>query len=79
MWECGTDLVRQIFEQNDEESWAGIKSEIELAVARWVPNCALNDIRVVQDEGDGNAVHVRIDYSVKQGRITKKDSFVVTL
>lgn len=79
MWEFGTDLIRYIFEQNNEESWSEIKSEIELAVARWVPNCVLNDIRVVQDDGDGNAVYVRVDYSVKQGRITKKDSFVVTL
>ena len=79
MWDYGTDLIKFIFEQSDDESWEGIKDEIKGAVARWVPSCVLNDIRVVQDEQNNGAVYVRIDYSVKKGYISTDDSFMVTL
>jgi phage baseplate assembly protein W len=79
MWDYGTDLIKFIFEQSDDKSWEGIKDEIKGAVARWVPSCVLNDIRVVQDEQNNGAVYVRIDYSVKNGYISTDDSFMVTL
>lgn len=78
-YDFGTDLIRYIFEVNDEGTWSSIKSEIKEAVARWVPNCILNDINVLKNENDGSEVFVRVDYSVKNGLITEKDSFIVTL
>ena len=78
-WDFGTDLIKYIFEPSDDESWGSIKNEIMEAVAKWVPNCILNDIRVVEDTSEGSTIHVRVDYSVKKGYITENDSFIVTL
>ena len=78
-WDFGTDLIKYIFEPSDDESWASIKNEIKEAVSRWVPNCILNDVRVVEDTSNGSTIHVRVDYSVQKGYITEDDSFIVTL
>ena len=79
MPEFGTDLIKYIFEPSDDESWGSIKNEIAESVSRWVPNCIINDIRVVEETNGSNNIHVRIDYSVKKGYITEDDSFIVTL
>lgn len=78
-WDFGTDLIKYIFEPSDDESWGSIKNEIAESVSRWVPNCIINDIRVVEETNGSNNIHVRIDYSVKKGYITEDDSFIVTL
>ena len=78
-WDFGTDLIKYIFEPSDEESWSSIKNEIKESVSKWVPNCVLNDVRVVEDTSNGSLIHVRVDYSVNKGYITEDDSFIVTL
>ena len=78
-WDFGTDLIRYIFEPSDNESWSLIKNEIQEAVSKWVPNCILKDLNIVQDSVNNNAIHVRVDYSVKKGYIEEDDSFIVTL
>lgn len=77
--EFGTDLIKFIFEPNDSDSWVAVKSEISEAVSRWVPNCQLNDIRVVQSNDERGEIFVRIDYSVKDGNKVTSDSIVTQI
>jgi phage baseplate assembly protein W len=75
----GTDLIRYIFEPNDNITWDGLKNEITDSVQRYVDNVILNDIQVAKSDDEANAVYVRIDYSVKQGNKLSKDSIVTEL
>ena len=77
--EFGTDLIRYIFSPSDSESWEGIKNEIITSVQRYVPNVILNNIRVVQSDDERAEIFVRMDYSVKEGNVTVKDSIVTQL
>lgn len=77
--EFGTDLIRYIFEPNDDVTWAGLKNEITDAVQTYVNNVSLNDIQIAKSEDENNTVYVRIDYSVKQGNKVTKDSIVTEL
>lgn len=77
--EFGTDLIRYIFEPNDDVTWAGLKNEITDAVQIYVNNVSLNDIQIAKSEDENNTVYVRIDYSVKQGNKVTKDSIVTEL
>jgi phage baseplate assembly protein W len=77
--EFGTDLIKYIFEQNDENSWDKVKTEIKNTVRRWVPEASINDINVVDENEDGAAVFVRLDYSVQEGNQIINDSVVVQL
>ena len=74
----GTDLIKYIFEPNDEDSWAGIKEEIQDSVARWVDGAKLNNIEVLSSE-DGTQIFVRVDYSVRKGNSIYNNSVVVEL
>ena len=74
----GTDLIKYIFEPNDESSWSAIKQEIQESVAQWVSGVKLNNIEVLSTE-DGTEVYVRIDYSVRQGNSTYNNCVVVQL
>ena len=74
--EFGTDLIKYIFELNDDSSWSFIKHEIQDSVSRWTDNIILNDINVLQDEENGHDVYVRLDYSVKNGNKIIKESIV---
>lgn len=77
--EFGTDLIRYIFEPNDNITWTGLKNEITDAVQTYVNNVTLNDIQVAKSEDNEGAVYVRIDYSVRQGNKIVKDSIVTEI
>jgi len=77
--EFGTDLIKFIFDQNDEMSWESVKTEISESVNRWATNITLRDIQVVKNEENEAEVFVRLDYSVTEGNKTTNDSVVVEL
>lgn len=77
--EFGTDLIKFIFEPNEEVTWDGLKNEITDAVQTYVNNVILDDIQVAKSEESDSAVYVRIDYSVRQGNKLIKDSIVTEI
>lgn len=79
MPDFGTDLIKYIFELNDESTWAGIKSEIQSAVSKYVKNVILNDIKVYRDEGEEQTILIDLDYSVKVGVTSENNKVVVKL
>jgi phage baseplate assembly protein W len=79
MPDFGTDLIKYIFEQNDNVSWEAIKSEVSDSVSRWATNITVRDIQVVKNEEDESEVFVRIDYSVTEGNKVTNDSVAVQI
>lgn len=77
--EFGTDLIKFIFDQNDEITWESVKNEITDSVRRWSSNMTLRNIEVVKSEEDGGEIYVRLDYSVQEGNKVTNDSVVIEL
>ena len=75
--EFGTDLIKFIFDPNEDVTWEAVKDEVSDAVNRWANNIVLNNIQVVKNEEDESEIYVRLDYSVSEGNKTTKDSIVV--
>lgn len=75
--EFGTDLIKFIFDPNEDVTWEAVKDEVSDAVNRWTSNIVLNNIQVVKNEEDESEIYVRLDYSVSEGNKTTKDSIVV--
>jgi phage baseplate assembly protein W len=73
----GTKLIKYIFDPSNE-SWSGVKQEIQSSVSEWLPNIALNDINVMADE-KGTEINVRLDYSIKEGSDAYDYSIVVKI
>jgi phage baseplate assembly protein W len=75
--EFGTDLIKYIFDQNDDVTWESVKTEVSESVTRWSNNLSLRNISVVKSEEDESQVFVRLDYSVTEGNKITNDSIVV--
>ena len=79
MPEFGTDLIKYIFDQNDNVSWESVKTEINESVSRWASNIIIKDISVMKNEEDESQIFVRLDYSVVDGNKQTADSVVVEI
>ena len=74
----GTDLVKYIFDLNDEITWENVESEVKNAVRDYVPNAAIQSIEVV-NSSDNNAIYLDLTYSVTKGVTTENNRLVVKL
>lgn len=79
MPDFGTDLIKYIFELNDEREWPNIRNEVFMAVSAYVPNVTMNEIRILREEGDNNTILLDLDYSVKMGVTEENNRAVVKL
>jgi phage baseplate assembly protein W len=68
MPDFGTRLVDFIFNPNDEVTWEGIQNEIKENVSKYIPNALIDDITVVRDEQDDNAIYIDVKYIVNDGK-----------
>lgn len=75
----GTDLIKYIYEPNDEQSWDNIKNEISNSVSLFVPNASLKDIRVIENQDQDNKLSLYVEYSVKKGNETENNKVLVDL
>lgn len=74
----GTNLVKYIFEPNDEETWDDVKNEAKKAVSRYVSNAALTNIEVLRDDNN-DGIYLYLKYSVKKGNTFENNELGVKL
>ena len=63
----GTDLMKFIWEMNDETLWNDIRDEIKDSVSKFVENVTLNDIIILRDTNNDNKIVISIRYTLKKG------------
>lgn len=72
----GTDLIKYIFEPNENGTWDTIKTAISNAVSASLPYVSLNDIEMVKSEEDPYEVYVKMTYTIENGSTTINDSII---
>lgn len=77
--EFGTDLIKYIFEPNDNVSWEGIKNEVSESVRKYVNGITINNISILQNDEEMAEIYVRLDYSVSNGIDVVNDSIVTKI
>ena len=60
-------MIKYLFEPNDSETWAGIKSEITTQVGKYLPKVVFKDINIYLDEENENRAYADIKYNVIKG------------
>jgi phage baseplate assembly protein W len=79
----GANLRKYIFEPNDSESQGDIKSEIQNAISKFIPNLVVNEIKITPGEaGESRNEHhvlVSLDYTVTDGAFTRSDSVEIEI
>lgn len=77
--EFGTDLIKFIFESNDNTTWNLIKEEINKQVSLYIPEIIFEDINIHHNLEESNSVYVEVDYSVNDNGRTVKNKALVKL
>ena len=79
MPDFGTDLIKYIFEPNDEETWGKIKSEIRGQITKYLPRVKFEDISIYRNEEDGNHLFADIKYSIMKGDSEENDNIILRI
>lgn len=77
--EFGTDLIKFIFEPNDDITWDKVKGEATEAVLKYVSNVRLDDINVIVSEKNPANVYLDMQYTVIKGNTEENNRMVVKL
>lgn len=76
----GTELIKYIFEPSDDLTWNKVNAEIKKAVSTYVPNAAINEVKVYRNENnDDNTILVSVNYSVKKGTVEENNTVTVKI
>lgn len=80
----GTDLIKFIFEPNDEITWNGVLSEIKSAVQKFVPNATINDVEIIRtsdndDIDNDNRIYIDVRYGVVKGKTIENNRMAIKL
>lgn len=74
----GTDIMKYIFNPNDELTWDQIEGEINAAITEYVPRVSSVSVDINMSEDDNGAT-LKITYSISKGNYVENNSFEVTV
>ena len=63
----GTNLIKYLFNPNDNETWGDVEEEIISCVNRYIPNVRINKVEVLKQENEENTIFIDVHFSVKLG------------
>ena len=75
----GTDLIKYLFDQKDEESFNNIKATIINDICKYVSNIEFDDIRILNDDNDDRGIIIVVEYSVLKGNKKERTKVAVKL
>ena len=75
----GTDLLKFIFEPEDNLTLNKVKEEIKNVVTKYLPNLSINSITVDQSTESEYAAVVRIDYNITDDVFTQSDFVMIKI
>lgn len=65
----GSNLIRYIFNPNDEMTWADVKREINESVSKYVPAVTITHLDVYQGRDDNHGLVVELSYRTDEGKL----------
>ena len=75
----GTNLVKYLFENNDELSWESVENEIKESVKRYVPNVEISDVSVIRPNEDPHALYLAMTFVFHKGKKEEYKQMVIKL
>ena len=75
----GTDLLRFIFEPNDDITLAQVKEQITMVVKKYLPKLQIKAINVDQSTESEYAAVLRMDYNISDDVFTSSDFIIINI
>lgn len=77
--EFGTDLIKNIFEPNDNTTWDKVQSNVASTLSQYLPRVNVNSIELLKNPDEVHEVFVKISYSTTQNGVTVQDSIATPI
>ena len=77
--DCGTDLIKYIFEPSDDITYEHLMSDIQTEIGKYVPEVSFDRVEVYDDDKDEHGKIVVVEYSVTKGNQTEKTKVAVKI
>ena len=77
--EFGTNLIKYIYDVNDDETWGSIKNEIKNTVTKYINGITINEISVLPSDEERRDIYVRLDYTITRGLQIETDSLITKI
>lgn len=77
--EFGTNLIKFLYDPNDNETWESVKNEVKDVVKRHIQGITIDDITVLPSEEGRRDVYVRLDYTITRGFQKETDSLITKI
>jgi len=75
----GTDLMKYIFEPNDNRTQSEIKQELNDTIKKYLPKLQITDLSVKESETSEYAVQVEIHYTVTDDVFQTTDFIIINI
>jgi phage baseplate assembly protein W len=75
----GTDLLRYIFEPEDNLSLNDIKTEISTSVKKYIPNLSIDNLTVEQSIENEYAAVATISYTLTDNVFSTQDTIIINI
>ena len=79
MPDFGTDLLKYIFEMNDDLTRSNIRTELNETIKKYLPNLSINSIEVTESESNEHNVIVRLDYTITEDAFQETDFILLQI
>jgi len=79
MPEFGTNLKKYLFEPNIETVSSDIRTEIQTAISKYIPNLQVDRLEVLPKQDNEHAVFVRIEYTVTNDTFQQSDFVTIQI
>jgi len=77
--EFGTNLIKFIFEPNDNFTLSDLEEEVRASVRKYLPNLTIKNIYVTNNQENEYVATIRIDYSISDNVFDINDFVIINL
>jgi len=75
----GTNLIRYIFEPNDDISYTDIKVELQESIKKFIPNVKITSLIVTNSTTENYTANIQIKYDIDEGSFITSDSITTSI
>ena len=75
----GTDLLKFIFEPNDNLTLDNVKSEVTASVKKYLPKLVIKNLTVTQSDDNEYVAVIRVDYTVTDDVFEMNDFVIINV
>ena len=79
MPDFGTNLIKYLFNPNDNETWSNVEDEIINSVNKYIPNVRISKVEVLKQDNEENNIFIDVRFSIKFGETEENNRMVIKL